>query len=96
MTQAQRALAAIQAYGAPAPTKDDHTYARDLWETVIQRAEGYDEEATAQADPSHTNAEAVFADGSHLWWNAALQAWETGPASAQEHMGEIRAVRPLR
>jgi len=42
MTQAQRALAAIQAYGAPAPTKDDHIYARDLWETVIQRAEGYD------------------------------------------------------
>ena len=50
---------------------------------------------TAQADPSHTNAEAVFADGSHLWWNAALQAWETGPASDQEHVDEIRAVRPL-
>jgi hypothetical protein len=95
MTQAQQALAAIQAYGAPAPTEDDHTHTRHLWEAVIQRAEGYDEEATAQADPSHTNAEAVFADGSRLWWNAALQAWETGPASAQEHVGEIRAVRPL-
>ena len=95
MTQAQQALAAIQAYGAPAPTEDDHTHARHLWEAVIQRAEGYDEEATAQADPSHTNAEAVFADGSHLWWNAALQAWETGPASTQGGVGEIRGVRPL-
>ena len=46
-------------------------------------AEGYDEEATAEADPSHTNEEAVFADGSRLWWNAALNAWETGPASDQ-------------
>ena len=56
MTQAQQALAAVQAYGAPALTEDDHTYTRGLWEAVIQRAEGYDEEATAQADPSHTNA----------------------------------------
>jgi hypothetical protein len=47
MTQAQQALATIQAYGAPAPTEDDHTYAHGLWEAVIQRAEGYDEEATA-------------------------------------------------
>jgi hypothetical protein len=95
MTQAQQALAAIQAYGAPAPTEDDHTPTRRLWEAVIQGAEGYDEEATAQVDPSHTNAEAVFADGSRLWWNAALQAWETGPASAQRRVGEIRSVRPL-
>ena len=95
MTQAQQALAAIQAYGAPAPAEDDHTYARGLWEAVIQRAEGYDEEATAQADPSHTNEEAVFADGSHLWCNAALLAWETGPASTQGGVDEIRGVRPL-
>jgi hypothetical protein len=39
--------------------------------------EGYDPEA----DPSHTNEQAVFADGSKLWWNAELDAWETGPAS---------------
>jgi len=83
MTQAQYALAAIQAYGAQGPTEDERAHVSQIWETVIQRAEGYDEEATAQADPSHTNAEAVFADGSRLWWNAALHAWETGPASAQ-------------
>jgi hypothetical protein len=53
------------------------------------------EEATAQTDPSHTNAEAVFADGSRLWWNGALQAWETGPAATQGRVGEIRGVRPL-
>ena len=35
MTQAQQALAAIQAYGAPVPTADDHTHVRDLWEAVI-------------------------------------------------------------
>jgi hypothetical protein len=95
MTQAQQALAAIQAYGAPAPTDDDHTHIRHLCEAVIQRAEGYNEEATAQADLSHTNPEAVFADGSRLWWNAALQAWETGPASTQGSVGEIRGIRPL-
>jgi hypothetical protein len=87
MTQAQHALTAIQAYGAQAPTEDNHIHTRDLWEAVIQRAEGYDEEATAQADPSHTNVEAVFADGSRLWWNAPLQAWETGPASVQRRVG---------
>jgi hypothetical protein len=69
--------------------------AHHLWEAVIQGAEGYDEEATAQANPSHTNAEAVIADGSRLWWNAALQAWETGPASTQGGVGEIQVVRPL-
>jgi hypothetical protein len=88
MTQAQQALAAIQAYGTPAPTEGDHTHAGHLWEAVIQRAEGYDAEATAQADPSHTNAEAVSVDGSHLWWNTALQVWETGPASTQGSVGE--------
>jgi hypothetical protein len=75
----------------PAPTEGDHTHAGHLWEAVIQRAEGYDAEATAQADPSHTNAEAVFVDGSHLWWNAALQVWETGPASTQGERGETGA-----
>ena len=52
-----------------------------LWEAIIQKAEGYDEAATAEADPSHTSETAVFVDGSRLWWNAALNAWETGPAS---------------
>jgi hypothetical protein len=81
MTQAQQALAAIQAYLARRPNEDVHTHS--VWEAVIQGAEGYDEEATAEADPSHTNEEAVFADGSRLWWNAALDAWETGPSSDQ-------------
>ena len=40
MTQAQQALATIQAYGAPAPPEDDHTYTRGLWEAVIQRSSG--------------------------------------------------------
>ena len=53
---------------------------------MIQAAEGYDEEATAEADPSHTNEEAVFADGSRLWWNAALHAWETSPSADQMRM----------
>lgn len=47
MTQAQQALAAIQAYGTLAPTEGDHTHAGHLWEAVIQRAESYDAEATA-------------------------------------------------
>jgi len=86
MTQAQRALAAIKAYLASAPSEDAHAHGRHSWEAIIQGAEGYDEEATAEADPSHTNEEAVFADGSRLWWNAALNAWETGPASDQMRM----------
>jgi hypothetical protein len=45
--------------------------------------EGYDAEATAEADPSHTNEQAVFTDGSRLWWNSELNAWETGPAADQ-------------
>ena len=86
MTQAQRAFAAIKAYVANAPSEDAHAHGRHIWEAIIQDAEGYDEEATAEADPSHTNEEAVFADGSRLWWNAALNAWETGPASDQARM----------
>jgi hypothetical protein len=48
---------------------------------VLEGLEGYDAAATAAADPSQTNAQAVFADGSRVWWNAVLHAWETGPAS---------------
>jgi len=66
MTQAQQALAAIQAYVARQPSEDVRVHGRHVWEAVIQGAEGYDEEATAEADPSHTNEEAVFADGSRL------------------------------
>ena len=58
---------------------DIRAHRLNVWEDVIQGAEGYDEEATAEADPSETNEEAVFADGSRLWWNHALGAWETGP-----------------
>ena len=80
MTQAQQALAAIKVYMASRPSEDVRLHGRRIWDAVIQGAEGYDEEATAEADPSHTNEEAVFADGSRLWWNAALHAWETDPA----------------
>jgi hypothetical protein len=83
MTQAQHALAAIKAYVTSQPGKDVCAHGRHLWETVIAGLEGYDAEATAQVDPSHTNEQAVFADGSKLWWNSELNAWETGPASDQ-------------
>jgi hypothetical protein len=83
MTQAQHALAAIKAYVTSQPGKDVRAHGRHVWETVIEGTAGYDAEATAAADPSHTNEQAVFADGSRLWWNAELNAWETGPASDQ-------------
>ena len=79
MTQAQHALAALQAHTARQPDPDGRAHDPHGWEAVIQGAEGYDEEASAKADPSHTNAEAVFTDGSRLWWNTALHAWETSP-----------------
>jgi hypothetical protein len=79
MTQAQQALAAINAYMASRPSEDVRTRRRNVWEAVIQGVEGYDEEATAKADPSERNEEAVFADGSRLWWNYPLNEWETGP-----------------
>jgi hypothetical protein len=52
MTQAQQALTAIQAYLAGRPSEDIGTHRRKIWEAVIQGVEGYDEEATAKADPS--------------------------------------------
>jgi len=79
MTQAQQALAAIQAYVANRHHEDVRTQRLNVWKAVILRTEGYDPEATARADPSETNEEAVFADDSRLWWNHALSAWETGP-----------------
>jgi hypothetical protein len=83
MTQAQHALATIKAYVDSRQSEDVPAHGRHVWEAVIQSAEGYDEKATAEADPSHTNEEAIFADGSRLWWNAALHAWETDPAADQ-------------
>ena len=79
MTQAQQALTAVKAYMASRPGEAIRAHRRTIWETVIQGAEGYDAEATARADPSEKNEEAVFADGSRLWWNQALSAWEVGP-----------------
>lgn len=80
MTQAQQVLAAIKAYIARRPVEAVPAYGLSVWEAVIRGAEGYDEQASAEADPSHTNEQAVFADGSRLWWNSELDAWETGPA----------------
>ena len=79
MTQAQQALAAIKTYMASRSTEDIQAHRFDVWEAVIQGAEGYDEEATAEADPSEKNEEALFADGSRLWWNYSLNEWETDP-----------------
>jgi hypothetical protein len=83
VTQAQYALAAIKAYVSSRPSEDVRAHGRHVWEAVIEGIEGYDEEATAEADPSHTSEQAVFADGSRLWWDSELNAWETGPASDQ-------------
>ena len=80
MTQAPQVLAAIKAYIARRPVEAVPAYGLSVWEAVIRGAEGYDEQASAEADPSHTNEQAVFADGSRLWWNSELDAWETGPA----------------
>jgi hypothetical protein len=86
MTQAQHALATIKAYVASLQHENVPAHGRHVWEAVIKGAEVYNEEATAEADPSHTNEEAVFADGSKLWWNAALHAWETDPSVDQMRM----------
>jgi HSP20 family protein len=83
MTQAQHALTAIQTSMADQPRENVRAHGRSVWEAVLHSAEGYDAEATAEADPSHTSETAVFVDGSRLWWNAALNAWETGPSAAQ-------------
>jgi hemerythrin-like domain-containing protein len=91
MTQAQQALAAIQASVASQPNEKAPVHGPTIWEGVIRRAVGYDEEASAAADPSHQNEQAVFADGSRLWWNAALHAWEAGP----EEPGAAANVRAL-
>jgi hypothetical protein len=79
----QHALAVIKAYVNSRPSGDVRAHRRHVWEAVIEGIEGYDEEATAEADPSHTSEQAVFADGSRLWWDSELNAWETGPASDQ-------------
>ena len=79
MTQAQQALATIKTYVANRPHENVRTQRLNVWKAVIERAAGYDAEATAKVDPSETNEEAVFADDSRLWWNYALGAWETGP-----------------
>jgi len=79
MTQAQQALAVIKTYMASRTGENARAHRRNLWEDVITVAEGYNEEATAEADPSERNEEAVFADGSRLWWNYALNAWEADP-----------------
>jgi hypothetical protein len=89
MTQAQQVLEAINAYVANRSGEDVRVLCLHVWEAVIQSAAGYDEKATAEADPSHTNEEAVFADGSRLWWNSSLNAWETGP----EGSGSIANLR---
>ena len=51
MTQAQHALTAIQTSMADQPSEDVRAHGRSVWEAVLRRAEGYDEEATAEADP---------------------------------------------
>lgn len=79
MTQAKRALETIAPYLSRMSTEAIRAHRTKLWLEVISRTEGYDREATAEADPSDTNEVAVFADGSRLWWDHSLRRWEAGP-----------------
>lgn len=76
MTQAEQALADIKGYLGNMTAEDAYVNRTRVWGEVIRFAEGYDEEATAEADPSHTNQVAVFTDSSRLWWNHSLSQWE--------------------
>ena len=55
-----------------------------VWDMVIHGAAGADKAASVEADPRHTTAEVVWADGSRVWRDAALNSWKTSPSSAQE------------
>jgi hypothetical protein len=76
MTQAEHALADIKCYLGHMAGEDAYANRTRVWSEVIRFAKGYDEEATAEADPSHTNQVAVFTDSSRLWWNHSLSQWE--------------------
>jgi hypothetical protein len=76
MTQAKRALVAIRTYLGNESAAGSHAKRAQVWSNVIRVAEGYDEEASGEADPSHENEIAVFIDQSKLWWNHSLQQWE--------------------
>lgn len=62
-TMAERCLEALQAY-----TGDDE------WNGVFYRADGFDPDATDQADPGNSTV-AVFEDGSRLRWVEQDQEW---------------------
>lgn len=79
MTQAIQALATIQPYLDNMSDEEVRANRTKVWLEVISQTEGYDREATAEADPSETNEVAVFTDGSRLWWNHELKQWEAGP-----------------
>jgi hypothetical protein len=76
MTQAEQALVDIKSYLGKITAEDAYANRIRVWQEVIQFAKGYDEEATAEADPSHTNQVAAFTDSSRLWWNHSLSQWE--------------------
>ena len=59
MTQAQHALTAIKAYMAGRTGAEARAHRRQQWEDVIKRAEGYNEEATAETDPSERKVAAL-------------------------------------
>ena len=79
MTQAQHALETITPYLNRMSAEALEAKRTQVWLEMIPSAEGFDREATAEADPSDTNEIAVFADGSQLWWNHSLKRWEAGP-----------------
>ena len=76
MTQAKQTLVAIHTYLGNGPTTESDATRAQVWSNVIRVAEGYDEEASGEADPSHANEIAVFTDNSKLWWNHSLNQWE--------------------
>ena len=79
MTQAEHALETITPYLNRMRPEERDVKRTDVWLEMIPYAEGFDREATAEADPSDTNEIAAFADGSQLWWNHSLKRWEAGP-----------------
>jgi hypothetical protein len=76
MTQAAQALADVKSYLGNMSAEEAYAKRTRVWRDVIWCAEGYDEEATAETDPSHTNQVAIFTDSSRLWWNHSLSQWE--------------------
>ena len=63
-TQAERSAHALNAY-----TGDN------IWDDVILRLDGYDHDATEEADPDYGSDVVVFEDGSVIAWCEMTKLW---------------------